>query len=122
MPKIKFIGEKKEIEVEQGANLRLEAMAAGVNLYHGLNGFGSTLNQYVFNCKGLGTCGTCCVYIKKGMENCSPPTTMEKLRMRVPDHVDENNELRLACQLQVNGDIEVETDPPFNLFGENFFS
>ena len=30
--------------------------------------------------------------------------------------------MRLACKTQVNGDIEVETGPPIDLFGENFFS
>jgi hypothetical protein len=28
----------------------------------------------------------------------------------------------LACMTQVLGDIEVETRPELNLFGENFFS
>ena len=30
--------------------------------------------------------------------------------------------LRLACCVKVLGDIEVETAPELNLFGENFFS
>ena len=30
--------------------------------------------------------------------------------------------MRLACQTKVHGDITVETKPPLNLFGENFFS
>ena len=30
--------------------------------------------------------------------------------------------MRLACQTSVNGDIEVETGPEINLFGDNFFS
>jgi ferredoxin len=30
--------------------------------------------------------------------------------------------MRLACQMRVKGDIEVETGPELNLFGENFFS
>ena len=30
--------------------------------------------------------------------------------------------MRLACMTQVNGDIEVESNPELNLFGENFFS
>src|SRR5262245_52062111 len=40
MPTIKFTKEKKEIQVPVGANLRKEAMKAGINLYQGLNGFG----------------------------------------------------------------------------------
>ncbi len=30
--------------------------------------------------------------------------------------------MRLACQTLVNGDMEVETGPELNLFGDNFFS
>jgi hypothetical protein len=30
--------------------------------------------------------------------------------------------MRLSCQVSVHGDIEVETGPKLNLFGENFFS
>jgi len=30
--------------------------------------------------------------------------------------------LRLSCCVRVNGDIEVETGPALDLFGENFFS
>jgi hypothetical protein len=30
--------------------------------------------------------------------------------------------MRLACQTKVLGDMEVETGPQLNLFGENFFS
>ena len=37
MPKIKFIRENKEIEVEEGANLRKEAMKAGIQLYPGIH-------------------------------------------------------------------------------------
>jgi hypothetical protein len=30
--------------------------------------------------------------------------------------------MRLSCQVKVMGDMEVETGPKLNLFGENFFS
>lgn len=30
--------------------------------------------------------------------------------------------MRLSCQTKVHGDIEVETCPKVNLFGDNFFS
>ena len=38
MPVVKFTKENKEIEVPRGANLRKEAIKAGVNLYPGFNG------------------------------------------------------------------------------------
>lgn len=131
MPKIKFIKEKKEVEVPEGANLRREALRAGVNLYNGINGFGAKVNQ-IFNCHGLGACGTCTVRILKGMENTSPMGLWEKLKFKglpTPDpllaplaYIGNEETMRLACCTRVNGDIEVETGPEFNLFGENFFS
>jgi hypothetical protein len=30
--------------------------------------------------------------------------------------------MRLACMTRVEGDIEVESSPELNLFGENFYS
>ena len=137
MPVIKFVKEKKEIEVPVGANLREEAIKAGVNLYQGLNGFGASVNK-VLNCHGFGQCGMCRVLIKKGMENTSPMGLMERTRFRWPiptpitpggldplpclAFVGNEETMRLACKVQVNGDIEVETGPELDLFGENFFS
>ena len=71
MPTITFVNEKKEIQVPEGANLRDEALQAGVKVYGGFNGFGASLNK-VLNCHGFGQCGTCRVLITKGMENTSP--------------------------------------------------
>jgi ferredoxin len=129
MPIVRFIKEKKEIEVPEGANLRHEAMKAGINLYQGLNGRGAALNK-IFNCHGIGVCGTCRVLIKKGMENTSKMGLVEKAKFKglpIPDpaclaYIGHEDEMRLACCTQVLGDIEVETGPEFNLFGENFFS
>ena len=64
MPKVVFVKEKKEIEVPVGANLREEARKAGIEVYQGLSRY--------LNCFGHGTCGTCRVLVKKGMENLSP--------------------------------------------------
>jgi len=129
MPIVKFVNEKKEIEVPEGANLRKEALKAGINVYNGLNGCGATLNRYV-NCYGMGTCGTCRVLITKGMENTNKPTLKEKFKFKVPvpdplaalAYVGHEDTMRLACQTTVHGDIEVETGPDIDLFGENFFS
>jgi len=129
MPLVKFTRENKEIEVPVGANLRTEAIKAGINVHQGVNGFGASLNKFV-NCHGLGQCGTCRVRITKGMENTSPMGLLEKLRFYnpLPDpipcmaFVGNENTMRLACRVRVQGDIEVETGPPLNLFGENFFS
>jgi ferredoxin len=66
MPVIKFIKEKTEIEVPAGANLRKEALAAGVNVHSLLNGMGAAISRALINCHGLGQCGTCRVKIVKG--------------------------------------------------------
>jgi ferredoxin len=112
---IKFINEKKEIQVPEGSNLRSEAMRAGVGLYPGIN--------KVANCHGLGSCGSCRVLITKGMDNVSSMGTLERWRLKVSmPYVGNEGTMRLACQTLVNGDIEVQTKPPVNWFGENFFS
>jgi ferredoxin len=112
---IKFVNEKKEIQVPEGTNLRAEAMRAGVGLYPGVN--------KVLNCHGFGHCGSCRVLITKGMENASPMGLFERLRLRMSlAYIGNEKAMRLACQTRVNGDIEVQTQPPLNLYGENFFS
>ena len=129
MPLIKFIKENKEIDVPAGANLRKEAIKAGINTHQGVNGFGATANKFI-NCHGLGQCGTCRVRIVKGDENASPMGFIEKMRFYnpLPDpipcmaYVGNEDTMRLACQTLVHGDMEVETGPPLNLFGDNFFS
>ena len=136
MPIVKFIKEKKEIEVPEGANLREEAVKAGINLNQGLNGFGASINKYA-NCSVLffgllpGQCGTCRVLITKGMENTNPLTMSERMKFKcvlTPDpvpalaYVGHEDTMRLACCVKVQGDIEVESGPEVNLFGENFFS
>jgi len=129
MPVIKFIKEKKEIEVPEGANLRTEAIKAGVNTHQGLNGFGAGINKYA-NCHGFGQCGTCRVKIVGGMENVNKVGMIEKFRFYnpIPDpvpcmaYIGNEETMRLACQVTVHGDIEVETGPELDLFGENFFS
>jgi ferredoxin len=134
MPLVKFIKEKKEIEVPIGANLRNEALKAGINLNQGLNGMGSEMNR-IFNCKGLGLCGTCRVLIKDGVENTNKMTLREWLKFKtlvptglVPDpipalaYIGHEDEMRLACCTTVHGDLTVESGPELNLFGENFFS
>jgi ferredoxin len=133
MPIVKFVKENKEIEVSPGANLRREAMKAGVCLNKGLLGFCQGMFAYA-NCHGFGACGTCAVLITRGMENTNPMTFMEKLRLKspvplpVPDplpgmaYLSHPDTMRLACQVRVQGDIEVESGPAVDLFGENFFS
>ncbi len=134
MPIINFVSEKKQVQVPDGANLREEALKAGIQLYNGINGYGAGVNS-VLNCHGLGMCGTCAVRILKGQENASPMGVWEQLKFRglpTPDpmlstinalhFIGNEATLRLACLTKVQGDMDVETCPEFNACGENFFS
>lgn len=129
MPVVKFIKENKEIEVPEGANLRKEAIKAGINVHQGVNGIGAGINKFV-NCHGLGQCGTCRVIITKGMENTNSMGLIENIRFHNPlpdpfpclSFIGHEDTMRLACKVHVMGDIEVETAPTLDLFGENFFS
>ena len=115
MPTITFANEKKEIQVPSGANLRKEALRAGVQLYPGVH--------KVVNCHGFGQCGACRVLVTKGMENTSSKGIMESARLAVSlAYIGNEQTMRLACQTRVEGDITVTTCPPMNLFGDNFFS
>ena len=114
MPKVTIVNAKKDIEVPVGANLRIELRRAGYEVYPGMARY--------LNCFGHGSCGTCKVLVKKGMENLGLKTTLEKLTLfRMLSAVGHENEMRLSCQCPVNGDCTVETRPGLNLSGENFW-
>lgn len=128
MPTVKFVKDKKvikEVEVEDGANLRKAAMQAGVEVYVGPDKY--------LHCPGLGMCTTCKVMIHKGAENVSEQGWWEKMNimkmsMAPPPmsctffgRIGHEDELRLSCQTKVHGDIEVEATPAFNWHGERYW-
>jgi ferredoxin len=114
MPTVKFVSEAKAIEVPVGANLRLEALKAGVDVYR--------WRHKMLNCRGHGTCGTCRVLITKGVENASPASGWEKMRLGLSMvSIGFEQQMRLSCQTIVNGDMEVETRPALNMSGEKFW-
>ncbi len=115
MPIVNFVNEKKQVQAAQGANLRKVAMEAGVQLYPGIHQF--------LNCHGFAQCASCRVLITKGLENASEMGVCEKLRFKLSfAYIGNEETMRLACQTTVEGDMDVVTQPPLNLFGENFFS
>jgi ferredoxin len=118
MPKVTFVNEKLEVEVAVGANLREEARKAGIPIYSGMD-------RYV-NCRGMGMCGTCKVVVKSGMENLSPKGLIERANlnfhpMTMLACIGQEDRMRLACQVHVNGDCAIETQPGLNWSGENFW-
>ena len=88
MPVIKFVKEKKEIEVPVGANLRDEAVKAGINLNCAISGVSEGIDNLsekvsqVLNCHGLGMCGTCRVKITEGRESTGALTVREKMKFK----------------------------------------
>jgi ferredoxin len=118
MPKVLFVNEKKEVEVPAGANLRQAAMEAGIPVYKGLDRY--------LNCRGLGLCGTCRVLVTQGMENLSPKTRRERINFNLHPlgmfaAIGHEDQIRLSCQVHVHGDCRVQTQPPFNWSGDNFW-
>ncbi len=93
MPTITAQGQT--IECAVGANLRQVLLDHGVDLYNG--------QAKLINCHGIGTCGTCAVAIAGEV---SPVNWRDRTRRSLPPH-DPNRPLRLACQTQVLGDIQV---------------
>ena len=103
--KIKFKG--KEIHCKKGNNLREVLRQANLTPHNGETDW--------FNCKGIGSCGTCALKIKG---NVSPLTKMEKWRLNFPPHNIENG-LRLACQCSILSDLEIEKFEGF--WGQHVF-
>lgn len=120
MPTVKFINEKKSIEVPEGAILRTEGLKNGIEMHP------YPRNLWFANCHGFGHCGSCVVNIVKGQENVSKQGFMERMRMLLGPllffmRLGREKNVRLACQTKVLGDIEVETQAQVNWHGEKFW-
>lgn len=92
-----------QFEAFDGETLRTAALRRGVVSPH--NG-----RSKLINCRGLGTCGTCAVEIIAGSVNPKERNNIERIRLSLPPHGSENQSsrnLRLACQIQVRGDLEI---------------
>ena len=89
----------RKINTKYGERLRNVLLRNGTPLHNG---------GRLITCKGLGTCGTCAVTIDG---NVHPATRgLRESRLMFPPHSAKNADargLRLACQVQIVGDIEV---------------
>ena len=131
MPLVKFIKENKEIEVPAGANLRKEAIKAGINVHQGVNGFGAGINKirqlprprpvrHVPREDHQGH-GKRQPDGHDGEDRGSTiplPDPLPCMALRRQRRHDAAGLPDARCY----GDMEVETGPELNLFGENFFS
>ena len=91
---VEFDGER--VACEYGDTLRDVLLSApGMNPHNGLSGS--------VNCGGSGVCGTCAVEVEGRV---SELTNRESRRLSLPPHSGDEN-LRLACQTTVKGDVTV---------------
>ncbi|HEY3992921.1 MAG TPA: hypothetical protein VGM01_08595 [Ktedonobacteraceae bacterium] len=98
MPKIHFVRENIQVEVPEGDHVRYPALENDVQIYNGL--------WKLANCHGNGLCATDRVVVTPA-SNTNEHTVLEKLRLGKA--IQKNPNLRLACQVAVYGDVEVET-------------
>ena len=90
---VTFTNWDKTLECKPHTNLRQLAIEQDIDLYNGLSRF--------FNCEGNGLCGTCTVEVVP-QEAATRKGAKEKLRFfQLKDN------LRLSCQVEVIGDIQV---------------
>ncbi|MCK6525531.1 (2Fe-2S)-binding protein [Myxococcota bacterium] len=96
MDRVKLhVGGGQVISAPRGRILRDALLDAGVSPHNGAK---------ALSCRGLGTCGTCAVEL---VGEVSPPTRLEEARLRFPPHTGGPGRLRLACQVQALGDLQI---------------
>jgi len=95
MPKITFDKERIQVQVPMHANLREVAVANKIPVYAGA--------AKITNCHGNGQCGTCRVEVQGS--SLKPRNEIEEAKLKNAPN------LRLACQIEVLGDLIVKTQP-----------
>ena len=101
MPRVRFEREGEdpvELDVGFGSNLFRAAFGRSVSLFNG--------PMKVLHCWGKGSCGACFVEVVSGAEALAERTDVEKKKLR-----DAAEDVRLACQLRVRGDLVVRKPP-----------
>lgn len=98
MPTITYTRENVQVEVPEGDSVRYPALENDVPVYCGMWKFA--------NCHGNGLCGTDRVAVSPS-NNTNELSFMEKFWLR--SDLKKNPNMRLACQVKVFGDVNVET-------------
>lgn len=98
VPTITYVRENVRVDVPEGDNVRYPALENDVPIYCGID--------KITNCHGNGFCHSDRVAVSPAT-NISGLTFMEKFWLR--GYLKKNPNMRLACQVKVFGDIEVET-------------
>ena len=98
VPIITFVRENMRLEVPDGDHVRYPALENDVPVYCGLWKYA--------NCHGNGLCGTDRVAVSPST-NTNDLTFMERFWLR--SDLKKNPNIRLACQVEVYGDVTVDT-------------
>ena len=101
MPKVRFLDEVVEVDVEAGETLLACAERAGVPLFRGF----WTWGHRAVGCPRSGLCGACRVWAS-GADGALSPRDRKEARA-----VGTTGTARLACRARVLGDVEVRTLP-----------
>ena len=88
--RVRFLPEDLLVEAPLGTSLQAIADAAGADI--------------TFGCRS-GSCGTCRVRVTSGLDSCSALGAEERDFLR---SMEAPLDQRLACQVLVNGDLEIE--------------
>jgi ferredoxin len=95
MPKVVFVNEHRIVEVPPGKNLKKLALELGINphreFFRGVN------------CGYVGLCGLCQVWVKESAPGSTNPRNIRE------SIAGTRGQRRLACQVEVLGDVEVTT-------------
>lgn len=93
MPKITVLPEGRIIQAESGDNLMQVLLTHDVKIEHA--------------CEGAGTCATCHIYIREGLDSLKPPSDIEDETLNRAWGLDLDS--RLSCQVVIgNEDLTVE--------------
>lgn len=101
MPKVEFEREGVVVDARAGQTLLEIADANGVELFRGL--------WPELHCKSRrGWCNRCKVWVRaESATAINPPTPKETARLRLNGRV--RGSMRLACQVEVRGNVQVQT-------------
>ena len=88
MAVIEITNDKVSLPAKEGKTLLESTLLGGIPHAHA--------------CGGNGVCSSCRVYVEKGLENLSPMNEKEK---NLLDQLGLKDQMRLACQTKINGDI-----------------
>jgi 2Fe-2S ferredoxin len=101
MPRVRFLKEKLEVEVEAGTTILQAARKCGA--------------PEGDRCGGVCACSTCHVYVVEGFDDTSE---IEDEEFDILDKAfDVRMESRLGCQAKIHGDIDVEiSEESFSAF------